>query len=489
MKSQMKCFLIYVLISFVFSNTLNNRKNEANYNVINKNKYMLKQPGIPMMNPGTTIGNSVGPSSMGNNPGSPASPTQGGAAPNTVPSGAGSLIDNGSTMSLKNAVYSDLVINPERFTCPQSEDPRMGRKKEEEEPLLGYYPAMGPIRKPNPYKILNTSEYFHIHYLFDYLDTFFIKKNNQIFLDMLTAEFEKLYLAAKTMPKTDNRFADPYTLDKLIFYFSNGAAGTEPFTDPRLKSPKADNVKVISPGTENKESSMKTLVAFNKNLANKDYADMISPIQILLIIEAWQWGGASGSQDIMEAKKLLDKYDFNGDGALDREELILLSILHNIKNFNQCKDFCYKTIIDQVIDPLFIYLDCDNDGYINAENMWQGLRNIFRQDTKYDMYKCIFPLELNKFYRTNSVNDFILKHSRVADGFLNMDEFRKGILLGYWERQVKENVFYKREEINNKIKRWSDAGAKDLECDEIKSYFPKKSKSNNGALDRARKGN
>lgn len=346
-------------------------------------------------------------------------------------------------------------------------------QKKEEDTIPGYYPAMGPIRKPNSFKIFNTSEYLHIHYLFDYLDTFFIKKYNQTLLNMITAEFERIFSSAKNMPKTDNRYADPYTIEKLIFYFSNGAAGVEPFTDHRLKSSKTKDVKVIAPGTDEK-GLMKTLATFNKNLANKNYSDMISPIQVLQVLQAWQWGKPSESKDIMDAKRLLDMYDFNGDGALDREELILFSILHNSKYNYQCKDYCYQNIITQVIDSLFFYLDCDNDGYINAENIWDGLRNIYRQDKNYDMYSCVFPLDSNKLYRTNAVNDFVLKNSQVANGFLNIEEFRKGILLGYWERQVKDNVIYKNSEINNKIKRWGEAGAQDLECEIIKNDFLKK---------------
>lgn len=465
MKFLRKLFLFYALIIIAFVNALHSFNNEATLNINAKNQKMLRksssksdsinsEPNIPSANPAD--------GSNQNKDNVPAVPAQ------------GAVTDNGVAMSYKNAVYSDLVINPDRPSCPQSEDPRMGRKTKEEEPMLGYYPAQGPMKKPNPYKILDSQEFAHIHYLFDYLDTFFIKKNNMSFLDYMTSEFEKIYNEAKKIAKIDKRFADPYTLEKLIFYFSNGAAGTQPFTDPRLISPKASEVKVITPSKEDNVSLMKTLSSFNKDLANKDYTDMISPVQLLLILEGWQWGGASGSQDIIDAKKILDKYDFNGDGALDREELILFSILHNLKHFKQCKDFCYKNIIDQVIDPLFMYLDCDNDGYVNSENIWQGLMNIYRQDKNYDLYKCKLPLELNKFYRTNSVNDFVLKYSSLADGFLNLEEFRKGLLLGYWERQVKANVFYKKSEINNKDKRWAEAGVKDVECEQIKSFFPKK---------------
>ena len=89
-----------------------------------------------------------------------------------------------------------------------------------------------------------------------------------------------------------------------------------------------------------------------------------------------------------------------------------------------------------------MYLDCDSDGYINASNLWEGLKNVYRNGSgKYDMYKCLFPVELNKHYRTNCTNDLILKATYAADGFLNKDEFIKAILSGFWERESDSRTY------------------------------------------------
>jgi Ca2+-binding EF-hand superfamily protein len=356
---------------------------------------------------------------------------------------------------------------------------------------------MGPRPKPNPYKIMDTEEYKHINYLFDYLDEFLIKSQGKTLVQILTTEFKKIYEAALKLPKTAPNVEDCYTPEKLLFYYSNGAAGKEPFTDPRITEKRnAQEVKVVTPpANEDSNSStksnddaviFKTIQAFNKNFNAEIYKKSITPVQIKTLLDAWRWA-PSPNNDIMFAKKLVDKYDFDGDGALNPMEFIVFSIRHNMKQVHQCKENCYKDIIDKIFDPLFMYLDCDNDGFINAENMWAGLKNINRQSKNFDIYACLFPVELNKSYRTNSVNDFILKHTHVADGFLNSQEFRTGLLLGYWERQVSENEITEGPDRTNKGTRWAASGSTDVECEKIKGFFPKSSGQFNQGLVQAKR--
>jgi len=464
MKSLKKIFLIYALfvLGFAYSNASNM-----------KSKNLLRQSAPPKAGAAPVL---KGSNSSSSNSTAPASNS-------TTPNGAKTDGPDGIPLSLRSASYVDLVVNTERPLCPETEDPRLAKKKLDNLPSDDYYPAQGPKRKPNPFKIMDSAEFMHINYLFDYLDQFLIKKQGKTFMQIVVQEFKKMYESAKAMKKEgENHVLDPYTPEKLLFYYSNGAAGKEPFTDSRIKAPNLNDIQVVAPpDAKETENTLKMITAFNKNFNIEVWKKGIAPIQILNLMKQWLWI-PSGEQDIMDAKQIVDKFDFDGDGALNPSEFIAFAITHNMKQVHQCRQFCFKDIIDNIIDPLFMYLDCDNDGYINSENMWGGLRNINRVNKNYNMYSCVFPKEMNKNYRTNSVNDFILKHSKIADGFLNTEELRTGLLMGIWERQVSESDIFESSDKSNKSIRWENDGAKDVECEKIKAFFPKNSGMYNSGL-------
>jgi len=173
-------------------------------------------------------------------------------------------------------------------------------------------------------------------------------------------------------------------------------------------------------------------------------------------------------------------YDFDGDGRLNPSEFILFSIVHNEKNFRQqsCKQFCYSDLLATKIDPLFAYFDCDQDGYASAENLWIGFQNIKRKEiNQYNMYKCLMPSQLNQGYRTTSPNDFILKSNEKVTGFVDLSEFRKGILLGYWDRQTNSNQIINDDSKNLKNMRWGAGGTEDVVCQNMLALIPKNDNS------------
>ena len=124
-----------------------------------------------------------------------------------------------------------------------------------------------------------------------------------------------------------------------------------------------------------------------------------------------------------------------------------------------------EKIIDDYLDPMFSFIDCDGDGVITAENIWQSLRLLKRPDTKYNIYDCV--IDSNQI-RTTSVNDFILKSERTMLGKINRDEWRMGILQGYWIRQVDKSGVFVDDAKNMKNIRWDDNGKKDSKCEEMK---------------------
>ena len=59
-----------------------------------------------------------------------------------------------------------------------------------------------------------------------------------------------------------------------------------------------------------------------------------------------------------------------------------------------------------------------------------------------------------------------MKNTIKDHGLLNRDEFRKGILLGYWNRQVQRIKINTDDSKNDKTKRWVN-GNIDIECVKI----------------------
>jgi hypothetical protein len=120
---------------------------------------------------------------------------------------------------------------------------------------------------------------------------------------------------------------------------------------------------------------------------------------------------------------------------------------------------------------LFYFIDCDADGFVNAENMWQGFKMLKRvEPQKYNIYNCILPNSVNSEVRTNAMNDFILKNMKQANGFVNLDEWRRGFLLGYCDRNVDDlKVYFSDDTKCKKSERWSEDGVTDTRCQRMLS--------------------
>lgn len=309
----------------------------------------------------------------------------------------------------------------------------------------------GPRAKQNNY-MKETEKFDHVVYLFDYID--------DVFQADMAKELSELLEAAKKVGEEDPKtFDDPYTAEKLLFYFSGGVEGVDAW-----KGSKAPVTPV------NPEQIKKYKLDFNAEVWKLSF----SASKISNIIKSFGWGTIPAFQFYF--KRLIDKYDFTGTGRLDAREFLFFAIWENYKTYAQCKQFCFKKIIEEKIDPLFTFLDCDGDGYINSENIWNGLKYLKRSEAnkeKFDYYKCIVPKAFNKYYRTHAPNDFVLKNYNVADGYLNREEFRKGILLGYWERQVNGLSVSSDDSINRKADRWDVdvTGKVDKDCNELLQMY------------------
>jgi hypothetical protein len=319
--------------------------------------------------------------------------------------------------------------------------------------------------------------------------------NDRTLVDIIQEEFSKSFEDAKKMNKIDKQYSNPYTAKKLLFYFSNGTEGIEPYTDPKLIKEKAiarnqiatpsgfvlaKKIEEINPEPDDApvpKEIYDSIKKYNKDFNIEIFENSITLIQIYHILLEWNWISPSMIHDIYDVKKIVDAYDFDGDGNLNPEEFTIFQIHFTLNNRNQCIKNCFGKIIDIILGPLFIFLDCKNDGNINSENMWEGLKHIYRKEfNKYDIYKCVLPNRLNRDYRTNSINYFILKtykKRKDTEGFVDKIEFINGILTGIWERQADDKGYGDNIKKRTGLpKRWADKGFTDIECNKILYFFP-----------------
>ena len=147
----------------------------------------------------------------------------------------------------------------------------------------------------------------------------------------------------------------------------------------------------------------------------------------------------------------------DGDGRLNARELVLGAIMNNktVFNYKTCK-YCFKKALAK-IDSMFKFFNCADTGFIDAEQIWAGFPQLKRKTNKYN----IFGIKNSLSIRTNAINDFVLKNQGVKDAFLNMAEFRQGVLLGFWDRQTTQSGVIDGDSRNLRQLRWSHDGQRD----------------------------
>jgi hypothetical protein len=272
-------------------------------------------------------------------------------------------------------------------------------------------------------------------YFFDFIDP--------AFRDIVVAEFDRIFKEAQKMVPP-NGYKDPYTLAGIL--------GLNPANLP-------SEAEMIS--------KLKTLwPTWNVDI----WRTSITCGQMAAIIEQWSWNFDTSHNN--PAKKLVDHYDFDGDGRLNAREFLIAMIQNNKKVIDgpkKCRN-CMEKVIETKIDPMFMYFDCASYNIITAEQIWIGLTKLIRPTKGFDIFKC--SLESGK-YRTAAINDFILKAHKLVNGKVTKEEFRNGILLGYWDRQTDDTHVYVDDGKNLKNLRWGSNGEIDIMCEKILSTIKK----------------
>jgi hypothetical protein len=266
-------------------------------------------------------------------------------------------------------------------------------------------------------------------YFFDFLDP--------VLRDLVNKEFNSLYKDVLAFPQSDSKIPDPFDYKKFV------AQNSSSMTKQQIKQIKL----------------------FTKNFNAEIYGVSANLPQLQAAITKWKWNVNPG--DPTALRSIIMKYDMNFDGRLNPRELILASIWNNKQTIGSplC-NHCYFEV-GKTLDAIFLYLDCDNDGLLSAEEIWGNLPNIKRSTEKWNM----FAFGNDESIRTAAINDFILKNTKTKDGYITRNEFRIGMLLGFWDRQVEKTKIVDDDSRNLKKLRWEEGDMIDIA---LYSYYRKK---------------
>lgn len=216
-----------------------------------------------------------------------------------------------------------------------------------------------------------------------------------------------------------------------------------------------------------------------KNFNEKIYNESITLPQFRSAAKTWTYH--KNKNDPL--KFIFDQHDLNGDGRLSRKEFILAFLETHKTTLGEpacIEQPCIHSVIRDYVSVMFERIDCKDNEKVNAEEIWEGVKSLkrFIRDDKgaltnekqnnFDMYQC----EANGVkVHTNSVSDFVIKSQKTFTGYLDKTEFVRGIMLGYWNRNVDDLKFYLdseklenlKESKSNKELRWNDNGV-DIMC-------------------------
>ena len=297
--------------------------------------------------------------------------------------------------------------------------------EEDREELL----ANGRRKKKGKFYWVKEWGYGPAAYLFDFLDP--------IYVESVTKEMNMMFKSLKAFPRLDKDYKDPFDFKKLISL------------DSTLLNRKL----------------LKQLKLFTKNYDPEVYNLSLNTVQVRKAMINWKWTGEKSNPNF--AKKFVSRFDMNFDGRLNPRELVLGSIMNNrgIMGTQLCQQ-CFNNSTKS-IDQVFLYLDCNDDGWLSAEEFWNNMNNLNRNTDKNN----IFSFGVEDSIRTASINDFIIKNGKIKEGFITKEEFRQGLLLGFWDRQTEKTKILFDDSRTLKSHRWRDDDTVDIS---LYNYYKKK---------------
>jgi len=305
-----------------------------------------------------------------------------------------------------------------------------------------------PTRKVNPYKKEEHGKELSA-YLFDWIDGFLMED--------VVKEFKKIVDESKKF-KADPSCEDVYSVVNQIEAYKSMGKGAE------------INISVKD-DAEKEKKLIEALAKLNPNVNEAEFTASISICQMSAMIKTWKW---QRDDDVIKwQKKLMDAFDYNGDGRLNAEETLTLAIIYNYTKGNLGEPMgenTFNSVCKEKVDGVFNFADCNGDGFVSSEELWNTLKYLKKpkDQDKYNMYKCDAYIPMTTEYNSGATNDLVLKNSITNEGLLNNEEFRVGILLGFLERQVLKTTVYEDNSLTDISVRWGSDGKTDLRCKSIK---------------------
>lgn len=262
-------------------------------------------------------------------------------------------------------------------------------------------------------------------FYFDFID--------ELLLPVFIKNAKDIIESIRRFPIETSNYEDPYTLNKML---------------------------AVPLNTLLEDAMIRKLIQLKPDFDATLWKASINAVQLHLAIKEFKWPVKPGTTD--PAKELIDKFDFNGDGRLSVYELIATTIYSNKSVFGEGRcTKCFEELIEDYLDPIYSFVDCDNTGKLTAENMYKGLRLLKRTTNKYNIFLCESD---GQAHRTDSINDFILKSRKSFNGEVTKKEFILGHLVGFWSRQAERGSLLENNEKNRKEDRWTNPNSVDNKC-------------------------
>ena len=329
--------------------------------------------------------------------------------------------------SIFATMWAKLFSVPRTTTC--SKDNLLKRIKQE---LQDEGSLAGQKKKKSKFWWVKQWGFGQAAYFFDFLDP--------ILREPALKEFQSLIKDLMAFPMESSTFSDPYDFKKLI---------------------SQDNSNLS-------KKILKMLKLFTKNYDASVYDISANTVQIQAAIKKWKWAVNPGDPSVFQ--RIVIKYDMNFDGRLNPREMILASLYNNQQTVGSslCEHCFFE--VGKILDAIFLYLDCDNDGLLSAEDIWANIPSLARNTEKWNM----FSFGNDQSIRTAAVNDFILKNMKIKNGKITRNEFRVGLLLGIWDRQTEKTQIINDDGRNMKNLRWEENDMIDVA---LYNYYKKKMSS------------
>jgi hypothetical protein len=212
-------------------------------------------------------------------------------------------------------IFKELFTNQDRPFCKSN--PNLRPKKIHAKPVEGeVVVAKLPQKKQNlNYKAWGVAS--ESAYVFDFMD--------YLFQDRMAKAFENWWKQCQTLPPKIG-VEDPYTLLNQLVVEYNRKGGRAPFPQPTKLQSMTDHIGFMK--------------KIKQNFDETDWILNISIPQLATIYDKFRWVYNRNDSDYFQ--KLLDKYDYDGDGRLDAREFIFLTIWENRKEVRDKREHGIK---------------------------------------------------------------------------------------------------------------------------------------------------